>query len=81
MCAAATIGIHNDFTPGEAGVAVRATNHKPAGGIYKIFYLLIEKFLYPLRIFCLYARNQNIDDILPDFGLHGLVFIKLVMLR
>ena len=34
MRSAAAIGIHNDFTPGKAGITHRSAHYEPTGGIH-----------------------------------------------
>jgi hypothetical protein len=43
MCTFTTVGVYNDLTAGQPGIAVRTTDHKFAGRIDMILDLIVEQ--------------------------------------
>src|ERR1051325_5722322 len=79
MSSFTTIRIDNDLSSCQSRISMRPADHKFSGWIDMILYIIIEK-LYILFIFRLYARNENIYNIILNFLLHVLFGIKFIML-
>ena len=52
MTCVAAVGVHDDLTTGQAGVALGAAHHKAAGGVDEVAGLLVEQL----------GRNGRTDD-------------------
>lgn len=43
MTSPSTIGVHDDFSPGESGVSVRSSNHEFSGGVEEVDSFVIDE--------------------------------------
>ena len=82
MCALSAVGVHDNLAAGEARVAVGAANYELAGGVHIVLDVIIEQACDALVVdYFEGARDEDVDHILADALLHGLVRVKLVVLR
>ena len=76
------IGIDNNFSSRQACVTMGATYYKLSCGVDMVLYLIVKKILNFLRLFLFHFRNQDLDNILLDFGQHFFVIlVKRIVLR
>ena len=82
MCALASIGVDNNLSAGQTGVAMRTANHKLACRIDKILNIVAKQSQYLRAVNLGFdAWDENVDDVGLDPGEHLLVVgIKLVVL-
>src|SRR5438309_1123962 len=70
MRAATSISVHDNFSAGEAGIAMRAADNKFAGGIYMVFYFIIKQSFDPSGKFFLNTGDQDFYDVIFNSILH-----------
>ena len=76
-----TIGVDDDFTAGETGVAMGTADDEFPRGIDMVFDVVVEEgehFLAP--DFRLHPWHEDVDDIVLDGIKHALVFVEIVVL-
>ena len=82
MCALAAVGVDNDLTTCQTCVAVRAADDELTCGIHIVLDVQSEEVEHLLRVdLLLHAGDEDVDDVVLDFGEHLLVLVKLVVLR
>ena len=81
MSTLATIGIYNNLSARKPSITMRTTNYKLTCGVYIIFDIVMEKGEHTFGMQLLFHPwHENIDNIVLNPGLHGLVGGKFIML-
>ena len=82
MSPLATIGIYDDLTSCQTGVAMRTANHKLTRGVHVVFDVIAEEVEHLLRVYLLFhAGNQDVNHVILNLCQHLLVIaVKLIVL-
>ena len=79
MRSATSVSINYDFATRKTGIAVRTSDNKFAGRVNKVFYIVVEKFLYRFGFYlCQHARNYNVYYVLANLCKHFFIGCFLI---
>ena len=76
-----TVGVDDDLTTRDTGVAVGTTDDELARGIHVELHVIAEEFLQAGGQLFPHPWDKDIADICLDFLLHSLIIGKLIVLR
>ena len=79
--AATTVGVDDDFAACKTRVAVGATDDELARGVHVELHVVSEELLQVFGQLFLHPRDEDVAHVGFDFGQHGFIVGKLVVLR